>query len=311
MNTKSTTTWGQAPRLDSLKTIGQLIQHLPFNCRFNTHTGKSFHTTTPQGTTHVHALCHQLRCRTCAHLRYHELHRALRQGCHDQALNFYCTLTLQGGMQLEQQDLIIKRALGRLLQEARRTFKGQSLIYAWALGIGAGNNLHVNMLLNKDIRRGTRYRKRIEFLKSTWFRLTGAHQVRLQPIRPDDHAFVIQYILVDMFRTVLAVPHLKRRCGASRTIKLREPSIKDPNDTRRWVRSNLPTAHYARVHGIEADPIMNGTFLVNDAPASSTPSRAESPLHTSDAAGGTRVPAGDGGGVGVPVPLIHGRVQPA
>jgi hypothetical protein len=295
--------------LDNVNTLEQIIQRLPFNCRFNTRIGASFRTTNPDGsTTVIHASCHQLRCSTCARVRYHQLTDVLRQACRDHGLGFYGVLTLPGGVAVTAQEERLKAALSRLLQEARRTFGPAKLVYFWALGVGANQNLHFNLLLNTDIRRASRHGRRVAWLKSTWQRLTGAQQLSFAPITAGTHDRVVRYLLIDLLRTVVARPALGRRYGGSRCIKPSPPDVATPEDdnSRIWIRVRVPSATFGRISGQDINPVTNGEYLLppdfQDALASSTPRLGEPALRRCTAAGGVTAPAAGLAGVGVPVP---------
>jgi len=291
----------QAQGLDKRRTIDQIIQHLPHNCRLRTTSGFSFSTPTPTGTLYVHAPCNQLTCRCCAHVFYHQVHPALCQAFHDHALRFLVSLTLPGNTPINRQEIILKKSLQRLLQYAKRTFPDR-LHYAWVIGTQSNGRIHAHMVVNTDLRRASHYGHRTGWLKSTWHHLTGSHQVKVAEITLGTEPNVVQYLLQNIFETVLAEYVRSRKYGSSRSIKFR-PARPEPTGT--WERHRQPTAHYARLHGIDKNPIMNGNVIVNDAGASSTPSRAEAPLDRSAAAGGATGPAGAAGGVGVPVPLLQ------
>jgi hypothetical protein len=286
--------WGL--RLDSLKTIDQIAQHLPFDCVFNTAKGFCYSATDAAGqTAYRHCRCRQLTCRSCAKQRYRELFRALDSACADKCLVYYMVLTLPGTVPLSHRERVLKKALARLLQEARRAFKGRRLSYVWALGVGGGLNLHANVLLNLDLRRAKRYRKQVQWLKLTWHRLTGASQSNLQVIRDGTADNVVRYLLTDMFRTVLAFPKLPRRLGSSRDIALKSEEHEN-RDGLKWVRLHNPSAYYAKVFGVDPDPKVNIGFFVNDAAASSGDAPAEGGLAWWGAEAAGSVPAAAAGG---------------
>ncbi len=280
--------WGLG--LDSLKTIDQIVQHLPHDCVFNTSSGFCFSATDAAGqTAYHHCRCRQLTCRSCAKQRYRELFRALDNACADRGLVYYMVLTLPGTVPLSHRERVLKKALARLLQEARRAFKVR-LSYVWALGVGGGLNLHANVLLNLDLRHAKRYRKQVQWLKLTWHRLTGASQSNLQVIRDGTADNVVRYLLTDMFRTVLAFPKLLRRLSSSRDIALKSEEHEN-RDGLKWVRLHNPSAYYAKVFGVDPDPKVNIGFFVNDATASSGDAPAEAALDRSSAECAATVPA--------------------
>ncbi|HQL08363.1 MAG TPA: hypothetical protein PLE35_02100 [Lentisphaeria bacterium] len=281
--------WGLG--LDSLKTIDQIAQHLPFDCVFNTAKGFCYSATDAAGqTAYRHCRCRQLTCRSCAKQRYRELFRALDSACADKCLVYYMVLTLPGTVPLSHRERVLKKALARLLQEARRAFKGRRLSYVWALGVGGGLNLHLNVILNLDLSKARRYGKQVQWLKQTWHRLTGARQLRLQPIAEGTACNVVRYLLTDMFRTVLAFPKLPRRLGSSRDIALKSEEHEN-RDGLKWVRLHNPSAYYAKVFGVDPDPKVNIGFFVNDAAASSGDAPAEAALDRSGAECAATVPA--------------------
>jgi hypothetical protein len=108
-------------------------------------------------------------------------------------------------------------------------------------------------------------------------------------------------MLVDLLRTAVLRPELRRRYAASRCIKLGMVRTKDPSDTRRWVRARNPTAFYARLHGIDNNPIMNGEVVVHAPSGASATRRSEPSLHRSTAEGGATVPADGRAGVVAPL----------
>lgn len=288
--------------LDSYKDIDQIIQHLPYNCLFNTRTGFSFRTTSADGTTtHLHAPCGKLTCRYCAHRFYHQAHPALCQAFHDLGLQFYMTLTLPRTVTRDQQDLILKQAIQRLVQDVRRSFK-TTLHFFWVIGTHASGSLHAHMLLNTDIRRGSRYGRRIAWLKGTWHRLTGSHQVEVQSIVPGSEPNVVQYLLTNLFETVVRESVRSRRWGSSRSIRLRRRDKRSADSTAKYVRVGKPTGMIARDRGLDPYPVINGKYVVagknNDEVGTTSfePGRAEPPLCRSEAT----VPAGGGGGSGEP-----------
>ena len=306
MNTTTNRAWGEARGLDR-NTIEQIIQHLPFNCRFRTTSGFSFSTPTPTGTLYVHAPCNQLTCKGCAKQFYHQVHPALCQAIHDHALRFFVSLTLPGRTPPDKQESLLKESLQRLLQYAKRTFPAP-LHYAWVIGTGSEGHLHVHMLTNINLCRASRYGSRTAWLKSTWHRLSGAHQVKLIAITPGSEQNVVQYLLKNLFETVAAGRVRGRKYGSSRTIKFR-PAKQKPDAT--WTRHRCTTAYHARSNRIDEHPVMNGEVLVPGTSVPDHPARAEAPLCPSGAAGDTRAPAGAAGGAGVPVPLLAGSVPPA
>ena len=85
--------WGLG--LDSIKTIEQIVQHLPYDCVFNTSKGFCYSATDSKGqTAYVHCRCRQLTCRSCAKLRFSELDTALSQASLHHGLDYYLVLTL-------------------------------------------------------------------------------------------------------------------------------------------------------------------------------------------------------------------------
>jgi hypothetical protein len=296
----------EAQGLDSLNTIEQIIQHLPYNCLLNTRTGFSFRTTSAEGTTtHIHAPCGKLTCRYCAHRFYHQAHPALCQAFHDLGLQFHVTLTLPGTVTADQQEPILKQAIQRLVQDVRRSFK-TTLHFFWVIGTHASGSLHAHMLLNIDIRRGSRYGRRTAWLKDTWYRLTGGYQVKSKEIVPGTEERVVQYLLLNLFQTVVRERVAGRRYGSSRSIRLRRREKRSADSAVKYVRQRQPTGMIARNRGLDPYPVMNGKYVVagknNDEVGTTSfePGRAEAPLRRSTDAVGTTVPAGAGGGAGEP-----------
>ncbi|NLG00067.1 MAG: hypothetical protein GX565_07940 [Lentisphaerae bacterium] len=308
-NGNSTAVQEVAMGLDSLKTIDQIVQHLPFDCVFNTAKGFCFSATDAVGQiAYCHCRCRQLTCRSCAKQRYRELFRLIDNACADKGLGYYLVLTLPGTIPASEREQVLKQALSRLLQDARRVFKGRRLSYVWALGVGSGLNLHLNVILNLDLSKARRYGKQVQWLKQTWHRLTGARQLRLQPIAEGTACNVVRYLLTDMFRTVLAFPDAKRRLGCSRDIGLKPAALDCADDGLKWVRHNNPSAYYAKAFGVDPSPVTNGSFVVNDAAASSGVAPAASALDRSRAECAANVPAAAAAGCG-PQPLSEGDLH--
>lgn len=176
---------------------------------------------------------------------------------HDAALNlklaFLVTLTVPPA---DNPELSLKRALARLLQEARRVFP-KPLHYAWV--IGSGSNLHIHMLVNHDLRRAVRYGKSVAWLKPVWFRLTGGHQVTVKPITPGTERNVIHYLRRNLFASVLMGVVTQRRWGCSRSMKMRP--VKAKSDLK-WKRLSMPTALIAKLEGVDANPVMNSVVTI-------------------------------------------------
>jgi hypothetical protein len=270
--------WGRG--LDSLSTIDQVVQHLPFDCRFNTSSGFCYSATDAHGTTaYVHCRCRQLTCRSCAKQRYRELQRHIESACIDNALDYYMVLTLPGAVPLSNRERVLKHGLSRLLQDTRRVLKGR-ISYVWALGVGEGLNLHLNVLISADLSNARVYGRRVRWLKRVWHRLTGSQQVSLQLIREGTHGNVVRYVLTDMFRTVLAFPLARRRIASSKNIGLGSEKRKN-GDGLRWVRLGNPSSFYARALGLDPYAVTNGSYTHTpdvDAPASPPRGGCEVPL---------------------------------
>lgn len=302
-----TNNMGQAQGLDLHIGVEQCIHNLPHDCRWRTTSGFSFSTPTAAGEKYIHAPCNMLTCRSCAKRFYHQVHPALLHAFHDPGLRFHVSLTLPGNIPLEEQESILKDSLRRLLQHAKRTFDNP-LHYAWVIGTHRNGHPHVHMLVNRDLRRASRRGRRIPWLKSVWFSMTHGHQVKAVEIKPGTEANVVQYILQNLFETVLRGQVTGRKYGCSRSIKLR-PARRHP-DPGKWTRNKHPTAYYARLAG-QTDLFMNREVIVlNDTAVSSAPGRGEAPLERRGAVGGPTVPAGAGAGAGAPVPPLTPEVPP-
>jgi hypothetical protein len=150
------------------------------------------------------------------------------------------------------------------------------------------------------------------WLKDTWFRLTGSHQVKVQSIVPGSEPNVVQYLLQNLFETVVRERVTGRRFGSSRSIRLRRRDKRNPDSAEKYVRVGKPTGMIARDRGLDPYPVINGKYVVagknNDEVGTTAfePGRAEAPLRRSTDAVGTTVPAGAGGGAGetvVPPPV--------
>jgi hypothetical protein len=283
--------------LDTLNTIGEVLQHLPTDCYFNTRTGTCYNAQDEHGVTaYHHAYCKKLTCRTCAKNRK----RLLWDSLCAQPFTHYLVLTLPGTVQPGDAEPRLKQALLRFLQQANRVLKPRKLRYYWSLGVGAGGRLHANLLLDTDFGSVKRYRKpRPRWVRDTWHRLTGAQQISLQRIQPGTLGNVVNYLLKDFFMTVLKCPGIKRREGSSRSVRLKQEK-KTSGDGYKWVRLHRPTAYYARELGIHPDMPANGNFIVdpNAAPAAQSPTRGEPSLESRAAAGGHALPADGRAGVG-------------
>lgn len=298
--------WGLG--LDSLKTIDQIVQHLPYDCVFNTSSGFCFSATDAVGqTAYCHCRCRQLTCRSCAKQRFRELDRTLSNACSVRCLDYYLVLTLPGTVPSSQQEPVLKKALARLLQEARRVFKVR-LSYFWALGIGGGDNLHANVLLNLDLSHAKRYGKPVQWLKQTWHRLTGAYMVKQQLIRDGTAGNVVRYMLTDMFKTVLCRPGIKRRLGCSRDIGLKPEAFDCADDGLKWVRLGNPSSVYAKAFGFDPDPKLNTNFVVSGALAPTGIAPAATALDRRRAECAATVPAAAAAGCG-PQPLSEGDMH--
>lgn len=285
----------QVDRWFNNKSIEQLIQQLPYCCRTNTLTGFCY----CSGNQYAHAFCKKLTCRTCAHRLLGTLKPGILAAARTHGMAYFVTLTLPASTPPISQSRTLRRALRRLLLEARRSFPGaRKLVYCWALG-GNSRYLHLHLLLNRDLRRGTRYGRPIAWLKQTWHSLTGAHQTRCSKIVPGTEARVVDYLLLNFFQTIQGCPQLQgRRYGYSRGLAL-TARPRNPQGTRRWIRLKQPTAQIARQSGVDANPVTNSFLDLTDAIASSQPGRAEPPLERS-VPRDTTVPAGGRGGSGAP-----------
>lgn len=250
----------QRPRRRSLDiplhTIEQYEQHCLYDCRLNVKTGFSFtHTDTAGVRTFVPAPCNQLKCRSCATWFWKQFMSALHEAALKLKLSFLITLTVPPTANPERN---LKRALARLLQEARRVFP-KPLSYAWVIGSGSNNSLHIHLLVNRDLKTATRYHKSVAWLKPTWFRLTGGQQVTVKPITPGTERNVVGYLRANLFQTVLRGTVSHRRWGCSRSIKLRQVNAKSEL---KWKRVNMPTALIARLEGVDANPVMNSVLQI-------------------------------------------------
>ncbi len=271
----------QAAGLDR-ESIGHIIQQLPYDCLHNTRTGFHLETRTPTGTRYSHAYCHTLQCRTCVRIRYQTMLQALLQACCVHHLTYFVTLTLRSSTSAAA---LLSRYASRFLSEARRTFDG--LQYCWMVGVGRRGNPHLHLLVNRDIRRAPHYGTDREWLRRTWCHLTGAHQTKLEAITPGTEHRVINYMLLDMFRSVLSGLPIGRRYSSSRLIKLNPKPVRNP-DAPRYERRRGATGALLRQMGLDTDPFQNQTFEVD---AQSTSQRGvEPPLCNGCAASGA--PAG-------------------
>ena len=263
------------------ESIEQIIQHLPFDCLRNTRSGYHLVTVTPTGQRYLHQYCHTLRCRTCVRLRYLTLLQALLQACQVHHLTHFVTLTLPPSPSAPQ---LLRRSVGRFLGEARRNFSG--LQYCWMVGVGRNRNLHLHLLVDRDIERAPHYGTDREWLRATWHRLTGAHQTKILPITAGTERRVINYMLVNMFGSVLSDLPLRRRYGCSRLIKLNPKPVRLHGVT--YERRRGATGAMLRELGLVRDPIMNETFEIED--RSHQPGGVESPLR--DGCAASVAPAG-------------------
>ena len=288
MNPKTSTLATAQERLDK-KSIEQLIQHLRYNCRTNVRSGFHFQASTPSGTSILHARCNQLACRYCCGRRLGTLNDALMAGSFHHNLDYLVTLTLR--RKPTDQSAELRAALGRFLNQARRTFPAP-FIYWWCYGVDQGGRPHVHLLTNHDMKYATRYRKRTEWLKRTWCGLTGAHQANSKPITPGTHQTVITYMLSNLLVGVVK-GFGGRLYSGSRPITAKPKRERDPNAPRyRYVKG--PSAAIIRREGLDLNPITNPDFFI-DAQASSG-SMAMQPLGRSAAT----APA-----------ELHGRAVPA
>lgn len=267
MNMNHTTPLDAAARELDYKSIDQIIQHLPFNCRYNTRTGYHFISNLPNGTTHVlHARCNQLLCQNCAHRIIGTMLETLTAAARRYRLAFLITLTIPSNHSIQNQAETFPIALARFLHEARRTFP-KPLIYWWCYGIGNSESLHVHMIANQDLRRSTHYHHRIAWLKATWHHLTGAQQVKLKAITEGSEYLVVRYLLVNMMSVVLKRVPVPRRYGGSRCIKVRGPKTEPDPDRPTYQYKRGPSATVARYSGVDLNPITNPDFHI-DASAS-------------------------------------------
>lgn len=253
--------------------IEQLTQHLPFDCRSQVHTGFSFSTPLPDGsTTYVHAFCKRRHCRTCAKRLYFSLHRSICAAIPVHTLSHFLTLTFTGRVTREK----FSRSLNRFFREARRTFP--TLTYLWIAGTTRRRHLHVHVLVNVDLRHASRYGQRTKWLRPVWHRITGATQVTTKPITSGTEANIAQYLLVNLFQLLASNTSISRRYGSSRCIRLNPPVPTNPEASSvTWKHERVPTAYLERLCGKDPNPTVNPTSVtVPPEKAASIDERSES-----------------------------------
>jgi len=193
-------------------------------------------------------------------------------------LAFFVSLTLP---RVSNPAALLQRSAGRFLTEARRTFG--PLQYFWVVGVGHSRNPHLHLLVDRDLSRAAHYGSDRAWLRPTWHRLTGGHQTDLQPITLGTERRVINYMLTDMFGSVLSDLPIRHRYGSSRAIHPNpKPTFVRNPDAPRYRRREGSSGSIARELGLEEEPFMNGDFLFDPkAPkvrSLPVPSRVESPL---------------------------------
>ena len=241
--------------LDSPNTIEQLLHNLPANCTQETRFGSSFTTQGPHGTTYRHAPCRRLNCQYCGRTFFNRAHDSLRDACLNLGLDYFITLTLPKDIPLAK----FKAALRKILLYSPRSFE-RPIHYAWVLGTTEPHQHHIHLLINRDLRRATKHKKRIPWLKHHWHHLTGAQQVDVSQIAPETHFKVIRYMLCNLFETVLQNITQTRRYGSSRAIKFQPRYPRNPEDPRVWKRNCRPSGFHAKRLGVDQAPICNPEF---------------------------------------------------
>lgn len=193
------------------------------------------------------AYCKKLTCRTCAGKLCSTLKDSLLAAIAEHQLLYFVTLTLPGDVKPGQQERKLKKSFSKLKRAANRAFGDIS--YVWVVSCHRNGSLHLHMLTNTDLRRGSENGKQIEWLKQKWHRLTGAHQARCASFPIRDANNLAAYMVKNLITGVLTRPEIIRRRGCSRCVNWRA-QIEREEDGTEWSFLRKPTALVVSKSGV-------------------------------------------------------------